>query len=594
MKRIFTIIDNKNGKFDLKNKLRKIHNEMAFYYPHLHHKALYIGCVGELSEKPKSEIFEKSGISLLFQGNLFYKSKYRTNEEFIINLYKKYNDLSFLRQLNGSFNFILYDSDKKLLFVISDKYASRPLYWYNRTDQFIVASEVKIITSTLNKKQPINWSAWGQYLTFRYTLSNNTFFKNINIIEPATIITCDLSKTKKFNKSVRIAKYWSYSKILTDYKKSEVEMIEEGVGIFKRTFSKLGELILNKKTIIPLSGGYDSRGIVSSLAKFSRKKDFDTLTTIHPAGPEDAIAKMVAEKMGIRNKYINRPKDIYQKYFIKKSFLTDSLVQEHLWAMPMLDVIQHYDTYIDGIAGDIILRSTRVRPVHIEKQKDSLYLAKLFKKQLGYDFDWLKEYINPLVWKKIKYTPEWAKECFDEIDISENRFVIFLMKYRIRNCTTTSPNNMIGSQVQNVIQPYLNDELVSFGLSIPHKYKFDGIYRKILDKAFPELISIKSTSDIDIEKNKEYDQRIIEFNKNPRELIGDYLEVSNTDQEFLFNLFKKLEAPPFIDKSKFAKDYLKSPKFNRLITILDFAVWYNLFVKKKRNIYKLLNNTDGN
>ena len=588
MKRIVALIDNKNT--DLVKNIYLIHKMLKTYYPYLHLLPMNHTFLAEFTNNPKDKLFRNKWISILFQGNLFYKDKPIPDEVYILNLYHKYKNLSFVKKLNGSFNFLLFDSKKMKLYVVSDKYASRPLYWSYNKNQFVTASEVKIILDVLKTKQPINWSAWGQYLTYRYTLDNNTFYKNINLIEPATIMTCDLSKESMIETLPKIEKYWDYSEISIQYHKSEVQMINEGVEIFKKVFLTLGKQIRNKKLIIPLSGGYDSRGIVSSLNKFSKKKDFDTITTLHPAGSEKEIVDKISKKLNIRNKYIERPKDIYKKYFIIKAFLSDAMVQEHLWVMPMLKKIKRYDTCIDGIAGDIVLRSTRVRPVHIEKQNDTMYLSRLFKKQLGFDYNWLKEYIDPKVWKKIKYTPKWAKDCLEKIEVSENRFVIFLMIYRIRNGVSSSPNNIIGSQIIDVIQPYFNDDLVTFGLSIPHKYKFDGIYRKILDSAFPELKDIKSTSDINLAKEKEYDQRILEFNKNPRELIADYLEVSKEDKTFLFHLFKKLESPSFINKPKFLKDYLSEPKFNRLVTILDFMVWYNLFENETRNLQSTIKN----
>lgn len=574
MKRIFGEIDNSYKSENYYLRLRELHKKIVDYYPYLRHISWNKCHLGEFALFPGENKIDSENLILLFQGNLFEKGKNISDEEYIISLYKKYNT-KFLSSLNGSYNFCLLDKKVGLLYVVSDKYASRPLYWYFDHNQFIFASEVKIILALLKNKPPINWSGLGQYLTFRFTLSNNTFHDGISLVDPATVIVFDVQNFLYSKKQ-----YWNYSEIFIDYSKSENKKVDEGISVFKNVFSRLGEKLTNQKVIIPLSGGYDSRNICAGLASFSTKNKFDTITTLHPSGPiEREIAKKVAEKIGVKNYYVNRGNKIYQKYYFQKIFLTDGLVQEHLWAMPMLKKIKNYDVYIDGVAGDILLRGTRIRPIHIQKKKDPNFLAKLFKKQFGFEYDWLEEYLDPRIWRQIKYDQAWTENSFKKIDASDNRFAIFLMRYRIRNSVTLSPNNLVSSVIDKIIQPYFHDDIVSFGLSIPYAYKFTGIYRKILDQTYPKLKEIKSVSDLNPKKLADYDQKIIRFDENPRELIADYLKVSQQDYKFILSRLKKMTIPPFINKKRFLKDIQVEPKLNRLITIMDIASWFNQFQK---------------
>lgn len=464
--------------------------------------------------------------------------------------------------------------------MLVDKYGSRPLYYSIAANEFAFGSEIKFILSLIRERPAVNWAAIGQYLTFRFCQDNNTFYENINIAYPGTIIRIDYNSQKL---KISQKKYWGFPEIKINYRKSINHCVEEGVDIFKTFFSHFGESLTNKKTIIPLSGGYDSRTLVAGVINYSSKKNLDTVTTLHPSGPQEkVIAQQVADSLQVKNIYVNRGPNIYQKYYLEKAFLSDYQVQEHLWVMPMLRVISNYDTYIDGIAGDILFRATRIRPIHIQNIDDSLYLSKLIKSQFGFDYDWLNNYIETPIWNKIKYTPMWVKNAIDEIPITENRMSFFLMLQRIRNCISLCPNSIISIVGKEISQSFFDDNLVHFALSLPHRYKFDNIYRMIQDKLFPQLRRIESVSDPNPEHLKKYDEKIINFNGNYRELISDYSTVSKGDINYLIGLLNELTPPPFLDTRRFAYDIKNNFYLNRLTSILDLTIWFNnyLFLTK--------------
>lgn len=515
-------------------------------------------------------LFENKDLLVILQGNIFGVEEDKP-AEYISRKYVETKNMSFLKKINGSFNFIILDKLKKTIFIGTDKYGSIPLFIYQKNDTFFFASKIKFLLDMIGEEPTPNWKAWGEYLTFRFTLGEDTFYNGIKLVSNGTFFKID------YRKNIKVARkrYWDFSQIELDYKSSYEEKVLEGVEVFKKVFERLNKKIRRSKTLIALSGGYDSRSIVSGLLKYSPSRTFDTITTLHPAGPEKDIVDKLCDKLHLSNIYIDRPINIYEKYYIQKEYLTDYLVQEHLWIMPMINTIRKYDAYIDGIAGDIVMRSTRVRPIHITKKDDSLFLSKLFKKQFGFEYNWLKKYLDSNIWQKIKYTNKWVVNELNGIPTTENRMTIFLMKNRVRNGISIASSNIIGDNVQTVLQPFFNDELMTFGLSIPHKYKFRFIYREIIDRSFPEIKDIKSTSDENLEKLKEYDKKILKFNQNPRELISDYSEISSQDKTYLLKLLNSLDFPPFINKLKFMNDINIDLKINRVNTILDMVLWFN-------------------
>lgn len=484
-------------------------------------------------------------------------------------LYKKHGKSNFCKYLNGSFNLIVVDKQNKDICVCNDKYASRPLFVNQTNIQFIFGSEVKLVYPFIENKLSINWKAWGQYLTFRFLISDNTFHKDINFLPNATQISFALIKN---NLTIKKSKYWDYSEIKIDRNSTFDKKVREGVRLFKTVFKELGLLVQSDNTLVALSGGYDSRSIVAGLTSYSKAR-FDTVTTTHPCGDETPIVKRLTSKLKLSSIFVNRPTNLYRRFFVKKAELCDSLTQEHIWIMPLLEMSKNYENYIDGMAGDIIMRSTRVRPIHVKKHNDIQFLAKLFKKQFGFNYQWLSDYIDPKIWKEIKYNEDWTIKELKQVVNNENRMVIFLMKNRIKNGIAVVPSNLIGNSYKNVYTPFIDDRLVNFGLSIPHIYKFKFIYRAIIDKAFPSIKTIVSTSDEDLKKLEQYDNRIMEFEQNPRELISDYNSMSQDDIKYMFKLLRTVKFPSFINRVKFVNDMKKYPQIHKVNTILDLALW---------------------
>ena len=499
------------------------------------------------------DIANNESILVIFQGNLFCKLNQITAAQQVLNSYSEKKDLSFVKKLNGSFNFLLLDREAKSIFLATDKCGSRPLFVYPNKNYFLFGSEIKLILSLIKENPQINWKAWGQYFKIN-------FGKRIFISQK---------------------KYWDFSEITINSNSSFKKKIAEGAEVFRDAFVTLSKVLEKDKIIIALSGGLDSRSIVGGLKKYTNLQNFDTITTLHPCGPERDIVTELTRALALKNTYVDRPNSIYRDFFILKAYLTDCLVQEHLWVTPMLGIIKKYEAYIDGVAGDIIMRSTRVRPIHIEKKRDTEFLAKLFKKQFGFEYNWLRNYIDKNIYDQIEYSNEWAINEFKKIEPTDNRMVIFLMKNRVRNGISIAPNNIIGNSVKRVFQPFYNDNLVNFGLSLPHHYKFRFIYRQIVNALLPEISHINSTSDEDSKKLISYDQRIIQFDQNPRELISDYSPISQTDQKYLLKLVKSLPFPPFINKNKFLKDNERVIMLHRINTILDLVLWFNLFQRKE-------------
>ena len=121
----------------------------------------------------KKRIYENREFLILFDGSIEHKSK--SNEDYILNLYKKYKEEAF-NKIKGPFSLCIYDKKNKKIVLARDKFGRKPLYY--TTDNFTFASEIKCILQTeYNKK--FNENILKDLFLYHTNPSDETMFKGI-------------------------------------------------------------------------------------------------------------------------------------------------------------------------------------------------------------------------------------------------------------------------------------------------------------------------------------------------------------------------------------------------------------------------------
>lgn len=106
-----------------------------------------------------------------------YFFKTNSDAEILIHLYNKKN-IDMVNDLKGMFSFCIYDSIKDEFYAVRDFFGIKPLYYTILNDNIIFASEIKSILEYPIKKE-LNVEALENYLSFQYSVLNETFFKNV-------------------------------------------------------------------------------------------------------------------------------------------------------------------------------------------------------------------------------------------------------------------------------------------------------------------------------------------------------------------------------------------------------------------------------
>lgn len=215
------------------------------------------------------------------------KHKFSTNSdtEVLVHGYEEWgSDLP--SKLRGMFAFAIWDKEKETLFCARDHFGIKPLYYYKTEEEFLFASEIKSFLDYPNFKKELNQEILASYLSFSFTPTSETFFKNVYRLDPGTSLTFHKNKLK-MNK---------FFKLEFKEKKQEFEKAVEEIGSIMK--DSVNHHLLSDVEI----GSFLSSGIDSSyLVALAKPDKTYTVGYDNPKYNEIEYAKNLTELLNLSN-----------------------------------------------------------------------------------------------------------------------------------------------------------------------------------------------------------------------------------------------------------------------------------------------------
>ena len=161
----------------------------------LGHRRLSIIDVSASGDQPIYN--EDSSLVIVFNGEIYNYKDIReelvraghifstnTDTEVLIHGYEEYGT-KLLNKLRGMFSFVIWDKNKKELFGARDFFGIKPMYYARMGNTFMFGSEIKSFLAHPDFNKELNTSVLESYLTFQYSPTYETFFKNVYKLPPA-------------------------------------------------------------------------------------------------------------------------------------------------------------------------------------------------------------------------------------------------------------------------------------------------------------------------------------------------------------------------------------------------------------------------
>ena len=499
--------------------------------------------------------------------------KTNSDTEVLIKSYLHFGE-NCVNKFEGMWSFALFDKIENKLFLSRDRFAEKPLYYYESGHGFYFSSEVKAIKKLLFNKLSINNNHLYRYLVNGHKSlykTSQTFYKDIKELDFASNLVYSTNRTKTY-------KYWKPK--YCPKKMSEMDAVD-GIKYFLKK-----SLSLRLRSDVPLafclSGGVDSASLVSLAAK-ELNYDVSTFSIIDSDQRynESDNIKFTVNDIGCKN---------YQfKLESKDDNLSrlENLVKYHDAPVATISYFIHsilseaisskgFKISISGTAADEIFTGYYDHfNLHLCEIRHNRDFKSYLSDWKSYPYKYIR---NPFFKKHDLYfeNPNFR----DHIYLNNNQFADFLKHPFQENFSETNysdsllRNRMMNELFHEVVRvilheddlnsmyyslenrsPFLDRELFEFAYSIPSKLLIKNGYAKYLlresmsgilnDKVRLERekkgfnASINSIIDFNNKQHIDYildDSKVFNFVK--KEKIESLLmkkEYSNSFKKFLFN-----------------------------------------------------------
>jgi asparagine synthase (glutamine-hydrolysing) len=281
--------------------------------------------------------------------DLYPKLKGSSDIEIIPHLYERLG-FEFLNELNGGFAIVIYDKMSKSIHLILDRFGKKPLYYYQVSDGFYFASELKAFLVafddlTLDKKL-INWAFYQGYFPYPDTPVNG-----IKKIGPSEIFSIDknlLFSSKNWYKMQ--PSYTQQSLELPELESNFLNLIDDAVDIRMHADVSAG---------LYLSGGLDSTTVAMSCSRLGYK-NIHTFTG-HIQGKDYSTDNLNATRFAKENQFIHHSINIDVNTYRNNIFETSTAFDEINFESANINFIElireakkHVTIMLDGVGGDEI------------------------------------------------------------------------------------------------------------------------------------------------------------------------------------------------------------------------------------------------
>jgi asparagine synthase (glutamine-hydrolysing) len=183
----------------------------------------------------------------------------KTDTEVVLKAMAKWG-VSALNKFNGMFALALWNKKTRELILARDRYGIKPLYYTVCGGSLIFGSEIKSIIQNSKYRTEINKEGLLEYLTFQNFFTNQTLFKDINLLPAGNFLKISLNEV-----GFKICEYWDFHFEEPSQQHSEEEYIEELDRLFQQAVNR--QLVSDVDIGAYLSGGMDSGSVTAIAAR---------------------------------------------------------------------------------------------------------------------------------------------------------------------------------------------------------------------------------------------------------------------------------------------------------------------------------------
>jgi asparagine synthase (glutamine-hydrolysing) len=412
------------------------------------------------------------------------------DENRILTLYER-RGLDFPRYLNGAFVCAILDWQRQHLIIANDRFGLYPLYYTTRNDRLVFAPEVKGVLCDSGFKRELDLTALAQYMRFQHLLGQRTFFEDLRLLPPGTVLVCDLQTA-----GCAVQAYWSFADLPYCPNVGFEEAVAQTGQLLRRAVHRLsGD---HYRPGVYLSGGLDSR-IILGLAE---RRPIASLTYGAKNSRDVFYAAQIARVIGSEHHWLDLPDGRWvQEYVDFHLELTEGF---HSWIhahgiSTLAQARQWMDVNLSGWDGGTVMgHLDSIEPLQMSAVDENALTLRLFALfNQSYTWPGLTEAEAELL-----YSPCLRKEirglAFDSFREELGRYwalrpdVRGELFYFHNHCSRLTQNMITFARSHIEVRfPFLDYALFEFLYSLPAPVRGHRVlYHAVLQRETPTLARI--------------------------------------------------------------------------------------------------------
>lgn len=449
--------------------------------------------LGTWNPEPQPIFNEDRSACIFFDGKIYgfeaalddlrkrHKVVTGNDAEFCLHSYEE-KGTKFISELNGNFLLAIQDFKNAKIIIANDRIAFRTHYYASFDRTFLFAPEPKAILRYPGFKKELDEEAIAEFFAIGENWGEKTFFKGINVMAPAMIITISGSGITKEN-------YWRLM-YEPDYDRSEEQFVDNLI----KTLRNAVRIRMKDKTRygVSLSGGLDSRTVIAAMPP-ERRSELTACTFGQNNCDEIKCARKAAKKAKVKRHVIL---DVKPEEIVKDAEKDIRMTDGRL-LLAMAFVHEKYDRYnddvdvmLDGYALDLTLGG-----FHLTKEKMQCKTKEELKgvlwKRYGSGMSELPNLLAPDLYERVKNLwPATFEKEFNST-ISEHPGNIAHELSMRTHVTWMHIGDVAPRAYLEISHPTSDPEFVDVWRKVPPELRMNHyLYRKFLKKLSPELASV--------------------------------------------------------------------------------------------------------
>lgn len=434
------------------------------------------------------------GLYLAFQGELDNDGLESCREpgailEKLADLYEQHGE-ALPERLRGTFLVFLYDERRDLALFANDHYASRPLFYAARAGWLLVAPEVKTFREMPGGTISLDGPSFLSFLVNGHLLSGRTYLEGVSALPASSVLRVQGGEVTVSCHHEHLLHGESVDRGESSYVEELAELVTVAV---RRRFRD------PERTVIPISGGWDSRAILACARRLhgGRLQTVSWGVSEDEPGADAAIGRQIASRLGTEHHFLRRERSRYERLVVDLINRTDGQNDDPVFHASELAVLRRIRRELGAshlLRGDECFGFTAGTSSALEALGRvgiySLDDARPIESLLHPDRrQALREAYDAMVRGVLEACPT---EAFDDL----KDYLYFHQRLR----HYLNPSSYYKLTVLDVGNPLLDRDILDFVSRLPVRYRIEKeLFRHTVSVTFPELADIPTATAASLE-----------------------------------------------------------------------------------------------